>query len=92
VTNNKESAMKNNYGGSDDWENEPLMGYRDDHLGVLGLPLPKQPDDFATVMALLSAGPKIVPETSRMARRVAAQGRGGDTEIGHLTPGEVVIP
>src|SRR5262249_30890445 len=77
---------------SDDWMNEPLMGYREDQLGLLGLPLPKPPDHFATVMALLSAGPKIVPETKTMARAVAAQGRGGDSEIAHLTPGEMVIP
>jgi hypothetical protein len=58
------SAMANDSKSrSNDWMNEPLLGYREDQLGVLGLPLPKAPDHFATIMALLSAGPKFVPET-----------------------------
>ena len=30
--------------------------------------------------------------SAEMARRIAEQGRGGDTEIAHVTPGEVVLP
>jgi hypothetical protein len=78
---------------SDDYKNEPVMGYGERQLGVLGRPLPKEPDHFTTIMTMLSALPKIVPQTGpNMARAVAAQGRGGDTAIAHLTPGEMVIP
>jgi hypothetical protein len=78
---------------SDDYKNEPVMGYSERQLGVLGRPLPKAPDHFATIMTMLSVLPKIVPQAGpNMARAVAAQGRGGDTAIAHLTPGEMVIP
>ncbi len=35
---------------------------------------------------------KRAKERARQAKALAAQGRGGDTELAHLTPGEIILP
>ena len=74
----------------DAWMDEPILG-RDQEMGVLGLPLPRAEPDLADlVIDLLASADE--PPLGDEAQALARAGRGGDSAIGHLTPGEIVIP
>jgi biotin carboxyl carrier protein len=74
----------------DAWKDEPVLGRaREQETGVLG-PLPKG-GDFAEIVFDLLAGADD-PSLRNEAQALARAGRGGDTQIAHLTPGEIVIP
>ena len=84
-----------------DGMSEPLMGrpaLKETEVGLLGLPPPDPgPDWLDVTLALLGSLPKIVPEVESVppaaakappkaqAKALAAQGRGGDTKIAHVT-------
>src|SRR5947207_4021706 len=75
----------------DTWMDEPVLGGSEEQLGVLGLPLPKPDTDLVDiVLDLLASADE--PPLADEAQALARAGRGSDTTVGHLTPGEVVIP
>ena len=48
--------------------------------------------NFDTITAGAGAAPKAAKPVRKAAKKLAAHGRNGDTEIAHVTPGEVVVP
>jgi murein DD-endopeptidase MepM/ murein hydrolase activator NlpD len=74
----------------DAWKDEPVLGCaREQDTGVLG-PLPKSDGDLVEIVLDLLAGADD-PPLGNEAQALARAGRGSDTEIAHVTPGEIVI-
>ena len=66
---------------------------KDNGLLVDGEILPDYDTETALAQALRQRqGTGTTSQSGKEADRLAAAGRNGDTEIGHLTPGEIVLP